>query len=115
MGPGLAQAVCPLARLLGGREQEARSISSQCARKNHQTAPPMAAKAITPRINRNIKWAAFRANSKATMPTTAMMAIELWDKRPAFICSIMSILVFVPVYIHAFAEPTQVEAVLAVR
>jgi hydroxyacylglutathione hydrolase len=49
------------------------------------------------------------------MPTTAMTAIELWEKRPVFNCSIMSILVFVPVYVHVFSGPAQVEAVLALR
>src|ERR1017187_683118 len=105
----------PLARSSDSGGLDARPNSFHCLRKNHQTAAPIAVRAITPRINRTMKWATLRARINATMPTTAMTAIEPWEKRPVFNCSIMSILVFAPVYVHVFSGPAQVEAVLALR
>ena len=52
----------------------------------------MAAKAITPKSRRMRKWATLKARIRATMPTTAMTAMEPWERMPALSCAMMSII-----------------------
>lgn len=63
---------------------------NQCFRKNHQTAPPIAARPIRPKTNLKIAWPIFMARNSATTPTLPITNIRLLP----FNCSKISIFVF---------------------